>query len=455
MKPIQKPVNNKVTSCDDVTSTCVTWDGPALSFACMNIEVCKGETINVVLYELFKNLCIALEKTDITGISTTCLFDLPSEPDTIEDLLNLIIRKLCDQDVRILSLEDVEYKTYSANLPYCLQNINDTLTITKLPIDQYFNKVAVKMCEQIADLNEISNSDPATTDQLEEIQTQLALLDSEITAACAPIAGLEVTPTCSAPAVPTPLNTALEYLESAFCSYINFTGSVEELNKAIALDCPNLGSLQALSNTNQMDQIYGWVDTPINVADSVNNLWLTICDMRSAIRNILMSCCVNSPCLSFVVFYELQFDPNNQWMDIVFNDGVYPSPTPMPGLYGTQTIIKSLDRLSQYDGSIPPPAWIATDFPTIGNVIITINDGSGDIVLDTGSTLVDLMHFAGPTGGKYRFNYTPDYDYNAPVKSIKIEFNYTWNNLSPPVPGGTTCEECECCCTYSIINGIY
>lgn len=94
MKPIQKPVNNKVTSCEDVSSTCVIWDGPALSFACMNIEICKGDSINIALYELFKMMCQLLEKTDISLIDSTCLFDLPSEPDTFEELLNLIIQKL-------------------------------------------------------------------------------------------------------------------------------------------------------------------------------------------------------------------------------------------------------------------------------------------------------------------------------------------------------------------------
>jgi hypothetical protein len=414
----------------------------------MNIEICKGDSINIALYELFKMMCQLLEKTDISLIDSTCLFDLPSEPDTFEELLNLIIQKLCDQDITVLSLEDVENRTYSANLPYCLQNVNDVLTVTKLPIDQYFNKVAFSMCEPIAQLDD-------NLIEIADIQVQIALLDAEITAVCAPIAGLEVTPVCSAPAIPTLINKALEALESAFCSYRNFTGTPDELSKAIALDCPNLNTLSALSNTNTMSDIYGWVNTPTNVAQSMNNLWLTICDIRSAIRNILIGCCVDSPCLSFIVFYELQFDPNNQWMDIVFNDGVYPAPSPMPGLNGTQTIIKKLDRSTYYDGSGVAPGWIATDFPTIGNVSITINDGSGDIVLDTGSTLVDLMYFAGPTGGKYRFNYTPDYDYNAPVKSIKIEFTYEWLNPAPPVPGGTTCEECGCCCTYSIINGIY
>lgn len=453
MKPIQKPVNNKVTSCEDVSSTCVIWDGPALSFACMNIEICKGDSINIALYELFKMMCQLLEKTDISLIDSTCLFDLPSEPDTFEELLNLIIQKLCDQDITVLSLEDVENRTYSANLPYCLQNVNDVLTVTKLPIDQYFNKVAFSMCEPIAQLDD-------NLIEIADIQVQIALLDAEITAVCAPIAGLEVTPVCSAPAIPTLINKALEALESAFCSYRNFTGTPDELSKAIALDCPNLNTLSALSNTNTMSDIYGWVNTPTNVAQSMNNLWLTICDIRSAIRNILIGCCVNSPCLSFIVFYELVFDTNNnQWMDIVFNDGVYPPPSPMPGLNGTQTIIKKLNSPLYYDGSVVAPGWIATDFPTIGNVIITINDGSSDIVLDTGFTIVDLMYFAGPTGGKYRFNYTPDYDYNAPVKSIKIEFDYTWLNTSPPIyvppPAVATCEECACCCTYSITNGIY
>ena len=338
MKPIQKPVNNKVTSCEDVSSTCVIWDGPALSFACMNIEICKGDSINIALYELFKMMCQLLEKTDISLIDSTCLFDLPSEPDTFEELLNLIIQKLCDQDITVLSLEDVENRTYSANLPYCLQNVNDVLTVTKLPIDQYFNKVAFSMCEPIAQLDD-------NLIEIADIQVQIALLDDEITAACAPIAGLEVTPVCSAPAIPTLINKALEALESAFCSYRNFTGTPDELSKAIALDCPNLNTLSALSNTNTMSDIYGWVNTPTNVAQSMNNLWLTICDIRSAIRNTLIGCCEFSPCLSFVVFYELQFDLiNNQWMDIIFNDGVYPIIPPlMPGLNGTQTIIKDLN----------------------------------------------------------------------------------------------------------------
>lgn len=449
MKPVQKPISNKPTSCNEVSSTCVTWDGPALSFACMNIEICKGDSINVALYELFKMMCVALEKTDISLIDSTCLFDLPSEPNTLEELLNLIIRKLCDQDVRVISLEDIENRTYSAILPYCLQNISDTLTVTKLPLDEYFNKVAFNICLQ---LDQISN----LQDSVAAIQPELANISSEIQGICEPITGLEVTPICSGPAVPTPIDTALEALEAAFCSYKNFTGTPQELKDAIAKDCPNINNLLALSNTGTMSQIYGWINNPSTVADSMNNLWLTLCDMRSAIRNTLVGCCELSPCLSFKVWYTLQIDPSPQpqFINVVFNDGTVPVPPTMPGLNGPRSQIRDYTNFfAAYNGLVAPPAWIATNFPTIGNVFITLNDGSGDFTVDTGLTFVDLIYFAGPSGGLYTFNLPSGFNMNSPVKTIKIEFDYKWNN--PLTSPDTNCDTCECCCTFSITNGIY
>jgi hypothetical protein len=40
-----------------------------------------------------------------------------------------------------------------------------------------------------------------------------------------------------------------------------------------------------------MGSISGWVPNTQTVADSLNHLWLTICDMRSAVQNILATCC--------------------------------------------------------------------------------------------------------------------------------------------------------------------
>lgn len=454
MKPVQKPISNKPTSCNEVSSTCVTWDGPALSFACMNIEICKGDSINVALYELFKMMCVALEKTDISLIDSTCLFDLPSQPDTLEELLNLIIRKLCDQDIRVLSLEDVENRTYSASLPYCLQTIGDTLTVTKLPIDEYFTKVASKICEELDDIDQFEAQIPG-------LFAETTALLNQINIACAPVQNLDVTPICSAPSVPTPVNIALEALEQAFCSYQNFTGTSADLLAAISYDCPpDINNLPALSNAGTLSQLYGWIDNPISAAQSMNNLWLTICDIRSAIRNQFVGCCSSSPCLAFRVFYSLSVDPSPtpQWINIIFNDGIPIPPSPMPGLNGPRSEVRDYTGAAPaFTGLGPQPAWIATNYPTMGNVFITLDDGTTATTVDTGVDFPTLISF--PSNGVYQFLFPAGFDQSSPNKTIKIEFNYTWNNPSPPIPppqpGFNTCDGCDCCCNVTILNRIY
>jgi hypothetical protein len=141
-------------------------------------------------------------------------------------------------------------------------------------------------------------------------------------------------------------------------------------------------------------------------------------------------------------------------------------------------------------------------------------------------TIVQLMNDALTLGLPYRFNYPPSYDPSAPVKTISIEFDYSYvfkiTAVNTSVPGNITystagkhylavgnrvditntnpanysflnelvtaipsafqftinkpstslpayigngnviqnlstrsCETCECCCTFSLTNGLY
>jgi len=222
-------------------------------------------------------------------------------------------------------------------------------------------------------------------------------------------------------------------LESTFCDFKKYLGTVTELQIAVAYDCPDLGNLPRLSNTGIMSDIYGWIDTPVNVGQSVNNLWLTICDLRSAISNLQKGCCEFSPCLSFEVGYDLTFDPNNQFMTINFAG------------YCT---VSSLDRLTTWTGVGPVPAQITTDFPVIDDVIIEINDGTGPTTILTNLTILQLM-----SAGTYQVNYPVGYDYTSPTQTLSITFGYKWEN--PLFPSVTNCDVCDCCCTYNLTNSIY
>jgi len=431
MKPIGPVVNNKPTSCDDYTASCVMWDGPDISIDCLGVRICKGEEITPILYNSVKNLCDILDRINMENVSVECIGNIINTDRSINDIFNIIIERMCIESDKINALESTYNEVLYADLPYCLQQFSDALTITKLKLPEYYQKLALQICLYITDI--IALQDAVKPGSY--IQTQLALLQVEITALCGATTAL-VTPTCTNdpvanPAVdPVEVELAYGWLERAFCSFRNFTGTPEELTAAIARDCPNLGDLPRLTNTGTMKDIPGWVDTPYSIADSMTNLWLTICDIRSAINNLQLGCCVDSPCLSFDIGYTLVFNPTD--LTVVFS--------------GSSTI-KSLDRLNSYIGGFIP-MWLITDFPVVDNVTITLNDGSGDVVYDTGQTIMSLM-----TGGSYVLNYPMDYDPNAPIKTINITFDYKWNN--PVHPGDTDCTTCECCCTFNLTNGIY
>jgi hypothetical protein len=200
-----------------------------------------------------------------------------------------LIERLCIEADKVNQLEDTITKLYTANLPYCLQDFNDQLTITKLPLPEYYQKVAAQICLYLADIAMLD-------DEYALFPAQLIALDTAITNLCSSATQL-VTPVCTNNAIENPsggpvtVDKALTWLELAFCSLRNYTGTQPNLLSAIARDCPNLGNKKRLSNTGNMDSIVGWVDSPSTLADSLNNLWLTICDMRLAAQRVKDSGC--------------------------------------------------------------------------------------------------------------------------------------------------------------------
>lgn len=294
MKPLGPPANNTIQSCDDVTSTCVKWDGPNISFECLGVQVCQGESINPIVYRSFANLCDILDKINVDSINVTCLGNLINTSRSLNEVFNILIDNLCIEATKIQELEDVITATYTANLPYCLQAFNDQLTITKLPLPEYYQKVAVQICLYLADIATLQNQYDLSPGHY--FYDQLQLLETEINILCGTATTL-VTPICTNNVIENPsggpvtIDKALTWLELAFCSLRNYTGTQPELLAAIARDCPSINSKKRLSNTGTMDTIVGWVDSPTTLANSLNNLWLTICDMRLAAQKVKDSGC--------------------------------------------------------------------------------------------------------------------------------------------------------------------
>jgi len=364
MKPLGPPTNNTIQSREETMSTCVTWDGPNISFDCLGVQICEGESINPIVYRSFANLCDILEKINVDGLNITCLGNLINTTRSINEVFNILIDKLCVEADRVNELEDVITKFYTANLPYCLQQFDDQLTITKLPLPEYYQKVAAKICVYLLDIAAL-NTDYAL------FPAQLLALDAEITNLCNAATQL-VIPTCTnpnasvgitniflvdpvtaqvttlnphgysnnevvtisdvypnsfngawtvsvidaytfiiisesafpsyvsggntAPSTPIDVASALELFEPIYCMMKNYTGSSNDISIAITRMCANLSTSKRLTGTGLMSSIPGWIMEPSTLAESLQNLWLTICDLRYAVKKIEETC-VSKDCL--------------------------------------------------------------------------------------------------------------------------------------------------------------
>lgn len=369
MKPLGPPANNTIQSREETTSTCVMWDGPNISFDCLGVQICEGESINPIVYRSFVNLCNILEELNIDTLNLTCLGNLINTTRSLNEVFNLLIDRLCIEADKVNQLEDTITNLYNANLPFCLQDFNDQLTITKLPLPEYYQKVAAKICLYLADIAILENQYELSAGHY--FYDQIALLQIEIDNLCN-AASLLVTPICtnnnpsveissiflSGPSdaqittltphgynngdivtitgvIPNSYNgiwevtvidaytfsittdsafdpyfangttaiatevtvaTGYENLEALYCLLKNYTGSFLELSSVIRVQCTDLSNQKRLSGTGLMSTIPGWTINPTSVAESMQNLWLTICDLRNAVKKIEETC-ISKDCL--------------------------------------------------------------------------------------------------------------------------------------------------------------
>lgn len=87
-----KPLNINKEACTPTSSNCIIWQGPELEC----IGLCKGDTITEAVYELATRLCKILETLDVSKYDLTCLDLASCPPETFEELLQILIEKICE-----------------------------------------------------------------------------------------------------------------------------------------------------------------------------------------------------------------------------------------------------------------------------------------------------------------------------------------------------------------------
>lgn len=389
--PITTPGSNR-DNCPKISTSCVIWQGPDIP--CIDLQA--GDSIDEVVFKLATLLCDVTENVlDITTLEFGCFIQAGIEdPQTLKQLLQLIINKVCTLEATSgsgTSSGDTNRpgtsvsETY-VSLPPCLYFTNtEGDLVTSLPVTDYSLYLANTVCVIIIDINSINNS-------IIQINGRLSTLEIQVTDLQAYTYEIYVTSQCAS--APTPGQTiliqdAFANLEATFCNLQSSIGLSTQLIAAINNQCPSLSTSDQLSDSAfLMSDIPGWVETPTTAADSINNLWLTLCDMRSKLVNYF-SLPIPLPCVLAVPENVTVLTIGTAYSTVTWEAPSY-SGIEVPGGYRIEVF--------EWDGAAPTGPSLFDN--TYSGTTFSANISSGSIVVGTDYVVyVHAIYSCGESNG--------------------------------------------------------
>lgn len=269
-----KPLNLNKETCNPISSNCVVWQGPDI--AC--IKLCKGDTVSDVVAKLATELCAILDALDVQNYDLSCFNITACGPQNFQQLVQFLIDQIC-------ALQNVTpVAPPTTGCPDCLITVDPTLAscfLTEFPsgvaqLTDYVTAIAAKICTIVLQVAALQDALVQLTDRVIILEDYFPLPTP---------AEKQITPDCVLPPVLTPVSVVLTALELQFCELVQSTGSASEIIAAYLSQCVS-GTDPRINGGADMNTLPGWVDTVANLADSITNIWLTICDIRDGIASV-------------------------------------------------------------------------------------------------------------------------------------------------------------------------
>lgn len=430
MQPIKSNITSTGKCLNPVTTKCVVWDGPDIT--CLDgTTLCKGQNVETTLYTLATKLCeiytaLSLEdiNTCINGIQDGSSVSI-GPTSSIQEVFSAIIKKVCKLDNRVQTLEDTPCLEQTAVVPECLRAkavvypSYNPVTFT-LPLQYYAELVANSVCGLLIDITALQNNALIINQQIDDLWAALA--------GCTSSSQNFVLPTCtynwtvSPNGNPVTIQTAYSWLEADYCTLRGLLGTNSQITTAINSQCAQLGSEDTLAPGvgGTLSSLSGWSDTPLTIADAMTNMWLTVCDMRSYISDVLSLCC-KSPCDYLQVGFVPIWSADGTKVTISFID---PS---NPVQYESAAVVPPSPNPQPATGALLPP-WVLAQFPTASQTTVTLVLDDGNGYGFTKNTAVTLNGWA-QTPSQYQIDFSGagvpvNYDQTSVNQTITMIFDY-------------------------------
>ena len=283
-------------NCPKISTACVIWQGP--NIPCISLQA--GDSIDEVVFKLATLLCnVTQNLINVSSLDFECLVASGAQdPTTLLQTLQLIITKVCDIDANGATGDQGRpTETITDDpiipLPPCLYFDQDGDTITSLPLSEYAPYLASVICTILID---VANH----TSAISNLTTRVISLEEAVANLTEYTYNIFVESQCASSGTPGEtllIQNAFVNLETSLCNLMGTVGMSTLLIAAVNRQCPGLNSALQLNDSEYiMSELSGWVTTPATVADTISNMWLTICDMRTKLSTYFATP-ITTPCI--------------------------------------------------------------------------------------------------------------------------------------------------------------
>jgi hypothetical protein len=270
--------NNKSTPCSVISSNCVSWQGPDIPC----IGLCKGDTVTDVVSKLGELVCDIDTRAAEVSVNVSCLGGGDFVYTNYNDLIQYITDKLCDLYTIVDDLVIPTPISLICDVAPCLQA---EAGATTLPVVEYAELIGNEFCDLETTVTNLSSVVSGYGTSITTINNTLSTLPTTYS----PINSTYV---CLGTGTAT-IAAILATVEQELCDLEAVTGTPAELAAEIVPFC-DITNQPALSLPGTMASAYpNWKVSVSTLADTINNIWIALCDMRGLVTQ-LQDCCTKT-----------------------------------------------------------------------------------------------------------------------------------------------------------------
>lgn len=287
-----KPLNIDKTGCSNISSNCVSWQGPDIEC----IGLCKGDSVTEVVYKLGLEVCSLMDTFDLTNYDLQCFSTGVCQPQTFKDFINILINKVCALQACnpncgdscnpcTPSLTEVGATTTSANMSthvpiareFQYKNPTGDL-VTTMAVSDYAQAVGNK-------LSTLINSTKIVQDTLFSHSNRITALEKQ------------GPPTFEMPTIvpvgvlakeATSMQLVLAATEQQFTELKTALGNHSDIYTNLQKLDASINDAKSLSKPGtNVSSLKGFTVQPSNLADVLGNVFVMLSDMRNAMNTIM------------------------------------------------------------------------------------------------------------------------------------------------------------------------